>query len=60
MGPGVKPKPPGLDQGSHTYDPPMCESMGLSTEPALFGLRGEFSDPVWAHYEPSSLSSGSG
>lgn len=52
--------PPGLDQGSDTYNPPVCESVGLSTEPALLGLGGEFPDPVWAHDEPSSLSSGDG
>lgn len=60
MGTGVEPKSPGLDQSSETCDPPMCEPVGLSTEPALLGLGGEFPDPVWAHHEPSSLSGSDG
>lgn len=40
--------------------PPPCESVGLTTEPALRGPGGESPDPVWADQEPSFLSSDEG
>lgn len=40
--------------------PPPCESVGLTTEPALRGPGGESPDPVRADQEPSFLSSDEG